>query len=244
MNLVVDQGNTALKLAIFENSELIEKVIFLNDEYRYVSQWFSEHVTSPVNMIQSSVIKKEIDFSKLTVNHMVKFSEATKIPLLNKYKTPDSLGKDRLANAVACWVLNKNQPSLVIDLGTCVKYDLVTAEGSYLGGAISPGLTMRYAALNQFTDKLPLLAPTTELIPIGNDTNSSIHAGVQLGIWNEINGFIQRYSEDYKGLTIFMTGGDTKYFDKGFKNTIFVNPNLTLIGLNEILQHNVQKAKD
>lgn len=243
MNLLVDQGNTSLKMALFNNNLLLEKVIFLNNEYRYINKWFEEFVRTPVNIIQSSVVEKAIDFSTLDIQTFIKLDEQTEIPIINRYKTPQTLGKDRLANAVACWALNKNKASLAIDLGTCIKYDLVDSNGAYLGGAISPGLEMRYIALNNFTDKLPLINASTDLLEIGDDTVSSIQTGVQQGIMHEINGFIKRYSEEYEGLTIFMTGGDAKYFDKGFKNTIFVNPNLSLIGLNEILHYNVQKTK-
>jgi type III pantothenate kinase len=122
-----------------------------------------------------------------------------------------------------------------------VKYDLVSASGEYLGGAISPGLEMRFKALHEFTDKLPLLESTTVAEDFGTDTESSIASGVKLGIIHEINGFIERYSLQFTDLTIFMTGGDLKYFDKAFKNRIFALPDLTLIGLNEILQHNIQQ---
>ena len=148
------------------------------------------------------------------------------------------MGKDRIANAVGIWSLNKHKDSLCIDLGTCIKYDLVSREGVYLGGNISPGMEMRYKALAHFTDKLPLVNPQPYKTKYGVDTTSSIVHGVQEAITHEINGFITRYTNEFIDLTIFMTGGDLNYFDKVYKNSIFANSDLTVVGLNEILIYN------
>jgi type III pantothenate kinase len=152
------------------------------------------------------------------------------------------LGRDRLANAVGAWYKNENQNSLIIDVGTCIKYDLVNAQGEYLGGAISPGISMRFEALNKFTANLPLLSKQKTATKYGDDTNSSIYKGVQEGIYHEINGFIQEYSDEFSRLTIFMTGGDAKFFDKPFICDIFADSDLTLFGLNKILTYNVQNT--
>lgn len=241
MNLVVDQGNTAVKLGIFNEDKLLSKAVFLNDELGFAQQWLQTHVQAPADVLLCSVVEKEFELAAIPALSFLRLDASTLLPISNKYKTPETLGKDRLANAVACSVLNRKKNSLSIDMGTCIKYDLVDAEGTYLGGAISPGLDMRYRALHEFTDQLPLVEHDLAAGKYGNDTISSIVTGVKGGIIHEINGFIERYTEEIGNLTIFMTGGDAKYFDKAFKNTIFAHADLTLIGLNEILRHNVRE---
>ncbi len=238
MNLIIDQGNTLFKVALFDENELISKSRFTYSDVNLFYIWLEEKNEKNLNIIVSSVVNQSIDLSNLSINRVVYLNQLTKLPIVNGYLTPETLGNDRLANAVAANTINPNQNSLVIDLGTCIKYDLINSSGTYLGGNISLGLEMRYKALNHFTDQLPVLKPSQFENTYGVDTESSIKCGVQLAIENEINGFIDRYSQEFKPLTIFMTGGDLKYFDKSFKNHIFANSNLTLIGLNEILRHN------
>ena len=241
MNLVIDQGNTAVKLGLFDGDQLILKAVFLNDEQGFAQPWLQSNVTEPVNVIVCSVVAAEFELSAIPALSFFRLDTSINLPLKNNYKTPETLGKDRLSNAVGAWKNNPSGNSLVIDLGTCIKYDLVSAKGEYLGGAISPGLAMRFKALHEFTDQLPLLETTITAEDFGTDTSSSMSAGVKQGIIHEINGFVARYSQQFNDLTIFMTGGDLKYFDKAFKNPIFALPDLTLIGLNEILQHNIQQ---
>ena len=237
MNLVIDQGNTAIKLAIFDQTNLIEKVSIERNLNSEILEFYHKYELNLDKAIYSSVTNDEFPEINIPV---LKFSTDTPLPIQNKYSTPKSLGKDRLANAVAVWFLNPHQNSLAIDMGTCIKYDIVSEKGEYLGGNISPGLEMRYKALNYFTDKLPLLSAKQDNFNYGIDTETSIFNGVQQGIYHEINGFIQRYKEQFGGLTIFMSGGSTIFFDKEFKNDIFANPNLTLIGLNQILMYNAE----
>lgn len=241
MNLIIDQGNTALKIALFEGDKLISKAVIENNQPKDLFIWLDRNVVMPVHVITSSVVNQELDLSSLQISSALKLNSKTPLPIKIHYKSPETLGNDRLANACGIWKLNPKKNSLAVDLGTCIKYDLVIAEGIYKGGAISPGLAMRYRSLHEFTAKLPLIKNDQAPQFIGTDTKSSLISGVELGISYEINGFIQRYSEDFSDLTIFMTGGDLNHFDKGIKNRIFANPDLTLIGLNEILQFNVQR---
>jgi len=235
MNLVIDQGNTKTKLGLYAEDHLQLETEFESHEIEQIENWISNEGSETTHVLISSVIDQTI---KMDGKEVLQFDENTDLPIFNKYKTKDTLGKDRLANAVAIWMKNPNQNSLCIDLGTCIKYDLVNADGAYLGGNISPGLKMRFSALNHYTSKLPLLEPAHDLGLYGKSTDSSIHEGVQQGIYHEINGFIERYSIEMEGLTIFMTGGDLKFFDKEYKNPIFADAGLTLFGLNEILKHN------
>ncbi|MFK8045872.1 MAG: type III pantothenate kinase [Crocinitomicaceae bacterium] len=236
MNLVVDQGNTQFKVGIFNDSNLIET---FRCNYEKSDELMLNLKSFDIKkIIVSSVVEKKLNFEFLRAELMTLTSQ-TNIPIQNQYKTPETLGLDRIANAVGAWKLNHKANSLVIDLGTCIKYDLVSENGSYLGGNIAPGLQMRFKALYHFTSQLPLLAPDRSLKQThGINTETSIQCGIMDGINHEIKGFIDRYNKEFSQLTIFMTGGDLKYFDKRDKKSIFAHQNLTLIGLNEILKHN------
>ena len=203
--------------------------------------WISDNLGRIENAIVSSVVNKSLDLSRYNFK-IIQLKSNTPIPIKNIYKSPQTLGIDRLANAVGAWFKNPQKNSLVIDLGTCIKYDLVGAEGSYLGGNISPGIKMRFGALNHFTAKLPLLRKNNIVFNYGIDTNSSIHNGVEQGVFHEINGFIQKYQDDFGQLTIFMTGGDANFFDIPFICDIFAHSDLTLYGLNKILTYNVENT--
>ena len=238
MNLIIDQGNTLFKVALFRDNELISKEKFKYSDIDLFYDWLKNKNLKKLNIIVSSVVNTEIDLSNYEINKLIRLDFNTKLPIRNNYKTPKTLGVDRIANAVAAWQLNPNKNSMVIDFGTCIKYDIVNSKGEYVGGNISLGLNMRYKALNHFTDKLPLLKQSNLDVNYGIDTETSLKCGVQLAIEHEIKGFVDSYTKEFGQLTIFMTGGDSKYFDKSFKNHIFANSNLTLIGLNEILKHN------
>lgn len=240
MNLIIDEGNTAFKLAIYDKDNLVKHQVFEPFEKQEMHSWISDSLTSIKHVIISSVVNNGLDLTRYKFNEIY-LDHLTPIPIKNKYKTPETLGKDRLANAVAAWCKNPVGNSLVVDMGTCIKYDLVCGELGYMGGNIAPGLKMRYKALNEFTDKLPLVESHGVDLNYGVDTNTSIINGVEHAIYHEINGFVNFYNEQFPDLTIFMTGGDAKYFDKPFIVDIFAVPNLTLFGLNKILKHNVEQ---
>jgi type III pantothenate kinase len=165
-------------------------------------------------------------------------SPRSKIPFKNSYATPQTLGPDRMALATAAFYHNPKGNTLVIDAGTCITYDLVNDRGEYLGGAISPGLYMRYKALHEYTEKLPLLTPESILDFIGNATETSMHSGVVNGISLEIDGVIQQYKSRFPHLTVILTGGDAQFLSKQLKNTIFAHSNFLLEGLNQLLEYN------
>lgn len=238
MNLVIDIGNTAAKLGVFDGTELksvqsVKSNTIENAVTDLKSQFkIDKCIVSSVTQLRSEGILALKQINTIDFNHK------TPIPIKNKYETPETLGLDRLANAVALFKHYPNSPALAIDFGTCIKYDLVNVKGEYLGGSISPGMQMRYKALNEFTAKLPLAAPTDTVQLTGTNTETSIKSGVQRGIRAEINGIIEEYRAQYSELQVVFTGGDHKYFAKAFKNSIFARPNLTLEGLNEVLLFN------
>ena len=156
------------------------------------------------------------------------------------YKTPTTLGVDRLALVSASVNKFSSKNVLIIDAGTCITYDFIDNKNNYLGGAISPGVYTRYKSLNNLTAKLPLLKPRTVKNITGNSTKQSIHSGVINGVLFEIEGVIKNYNTKYEDLTVILTGGDSKFLSKQLKNSIFANSNFLLEGLNYILEFNSQ----
>jgi len=171
----------------------------------------------------------------------IELDHLTRLPIENIYETPETLGKDRLAAAVGANELFPDQNLLIIDAGTAITYDLVSEKNQFVGGNISPGLEMRFKALNHFTEKLPLINYSNEFQPIGRNTTDAIRAGVQNGILFEMAQTIDLFNRNYQNLHIIMTGGDSNFFDKKLNYSIFVHFNLTLIGLNRILEYNAKK---
>ena len=241
MNLIIDTGNTLTKIALFQGRELVAFTSFAGVDTKHIIQ-FCEANPLIKNAILSTVKEHpaEVDqFLKQNFNTIL-FSHKTPVPVINKYSTPETLGKDRLAGVIGAQHLFHACDILVIDAGTAITYDLITANGEYFGGAISPGITMRYKALHTFTSRLPLMDYYDEAPLIGDNTSSSIQSGVLNGVVSEMEGIIKRYQLRYAGLKIIMTGGDHNYFDKRLKIKTFAAPNLVLEGLNLILNFNIE----
>jgi len=240
MNLIIDVGNTFVKLAVFENGDLLfnenTEVEKLLERARGIFHEFPQIDWA----IVSSVIhldKSDIDALAFLCNVHV-LNHQSKTPFKNLYASPKTLGVDRIALATAGHSHNPSENTLVIDAGTCLTYDMITSQGHYLGGAISLGLKMRYRALNGQTSKLPLLAVENPIDLIGNSTEASIHSGVVIGICSEIDGIIEQYSSRFEDLTVILTGGDAQFLSKRLKNTIFAHSKFLLIGLNYLLDYN------
>jgi len=237
--IAVDLGNTLVKIAYFINSELgrVEK-------WSWSEFIQNEELINKLKNFQgicSSVLSEDQNMQlQDLLPKLVFMNENTKLPFKVDYKTPQTLGKDRLCNAVAGFYGAKNQNVLIIDVGTCIKYDFLSMDGTYHGGAISPGIHLRYKSLNDYTAKLPLIDNTDEVQLIGKSTIEAIHSGVMNGMKAEIIQIIEQYQCKYESLTIFVTGGDAIYFDLHSKNNIFANKNLTLEGLFQIYLFNVQ----
>lgn len=241
MQLIIDIGNTRAKVAVFNSGKIISRRIFKKVSYKILKPLIAKYeIDAIIFSSVSAIILNEKSFRQNGIK-LIKLTEQTKIPVKNKYTTPATLGKDRLANAVGAAFINPNKNNLVIDTGTCLKIDFVNAKNEYMGGAISPGLQMRYKALHHFTDKLPEISPSKKLPAlIGNSTQNAIHSGVQQGMLAEINGAIDAYKRRYRNLHVYLTGGDASYFEPQLKKAIFA-PDLTLYGLNEILRFSTKK---
>lgn len=239
VNLIIDIGNTASKIAIFEQGEIKEMI-------RCSNQSLDELVA----LCRQYPIQKGILSSVVSINETIRqqlsllpfpvleFTYQTPIPIRNLYQTPQTLGVDRLAAVVAAYYQKPNSPALVIDAGTCITYDFLDEHGQYWGGNISPGMEMRFKALHSFTDKLPYVAVSGETPFYGNSTETAIRAGVIRGIEHEICGYIQQLQKNYPSLLVFLTGGNEFSFDTNLKSGIFADGFLVLKGLNRILEYN------
>jgi type III pantothenate kinase len=171
------------------------------------------------------------------------FSAETKIPLKNLYRSVSTLGSDRIAASVGAYFLQPDKNFLVIDAGTCIKYNFTNAQNEYLGGGISPGIQMRLISLHEHTSKLPLVKLTEDPIDlIGENTEQSILSGVVNGVISEIDGIIDGYQNRFPGILVLLTGGDSEFLAKRLKNSIFAHQNLVLKGLNDILNYNFAKV--
>ena len=240
MNLAIDIGNSALKFALFDRNSMCIKGT--GAEELKTALMNSGHIITRC-LISSVVDHDHIPelLKKLNIPFDI-LSALTRLPIKNLSLTPDTLGADRITLAVAAHHLFVDSPALVIGAGTCITYDFVDSEG-YHGGAISPGITMRFKALHHYTSRLPLVDWCSHRLEVydtllGADSQGSITSGVLQGVLHEIDGTIEEYKRRYSGLQVAVTGGDMGFLVKNLKNDIFARPDMVLEGLNYILMHN------
>lgn len=242
LNLTIDQGNSSTKVAIFDSSNIVARTSYeptitttdldiLYNKYNITSAIYSTVRSDGADIINHLTHITPIWFDVL--------SHSTKLPIKVIYNTPETLGYDRVAAAIGAAELCANKNLLIIDAGTAITLDILTAKGGYLGGNISPGMKMRFQALNHFTNKLPLVNSTGDTPLIGYDTETAIRSGVLNGIKAEIEAYIREFLIKYGDLTVFMTGGDSTFLVKQIKSCIFEDENLLMLGLNRIILHNI-----
>ena len=239
MILTIDGGNSRIKAAVFEHYTLIEMFFFTKNDFEKMMQNILKKYPKIENAIISSVGKLvKDDFLNFETNvNLVFIDHKTNLPLENLYATPTTLGIDRIVLAAGAAISFPDKNKLIIDAGTCLTYDYINNKNQYLGGAISPGIKLRYNSLHNYTAKLPMLSIENPVNLIGNSTIQSIHSGVINGIVNEINGFVNQFEEENSNFIIILTGGDSEFLAKRLKNTIFANPNFLLESLNLIYLH-------
>lgn len=242
--LVIDIGNTYTKIAVFGQNEVLHAEQSKQPDEGVINNILAGY---PINKAIISSVKKEKEEWQNVLAKQVKliyFNAGMTSGITNHYLTPQTLGLDRLAAVIGAYHLYPGKSNMVIDGGTCITYDWIDAAGNYFGGSISPGLNMRYKALNNYTGGLPLIGADETFTAIsGNDTRSAMLSGVQNGIKYELEGFIKSYKANGEELNIVLTGGDSNFFDTLLKNSIFaacikIEPQLVLKGLNAAIQTN------
>jgi len=237
MKLIIDLGNSRQKAAVFSGDNLFFQKVSASI-YSSLIQIFQEYEID--SAIISSVIDDFSDISNFVQSKcpLLILNENTPVPIKNAYLTPETLGKDRLAAVVAASKMFPGENVLVIDAGSCIKYDFIDSSAVYHGGAISPGLNMRLKALHTFTRKLPLISLSESNSLTGSNTQQSILSGVVNGAVAEVNGIIEQYNEKYPGLKVVLSGGDSEYLVNKLKSKIFAVTNIVLSGLKIILDYN------
>ena len=237
MNLVVDIGNSLIKYGVFENGRKLAHGGFSAVDWQENLASVRPYSIDKVLVSTVAGVPDGLLPFLETFAAPVLLDEKTPVPVLNAYTNPQTLGRDRLANACGGITLFPGEPVLVIDAGTCLKFDYVDDAATYHGGAISPGLHMRFKALHEDTVQLPLFEPVHNPSLIGRDTRGSIQSGVVNGMIAEIDGVAEQYQKMEARLKVVMTGGDADFFLYQLKSRIFAVPDLTLIGLNAILDY-------
>lgn len=236
MNLAIDVGNTKTKIGLFKEDHLESIKTF--DSLSELNQ-FLDSKEIKFAVISSVNFQYEEILSQLSnLHNPVLLSNETRLPFKNQYKSK-TIGLDRLAAVAGAQTLYPNKHLLVVDLGTCITYEFLESGKNYHGGAISPGMNMRFKAMHNFTARLPLVKPESVDTWISDSTEGAMLSGVVHGIHAEIDAYIQEVESKYAPLTVIITGGDAKFFESKIKATIFAIPELVLVGLNAILRYNV-----
>lgn len=243
MNLAIDIGNTLTKIAVIDSGQIMDTFQCEDISVDYLTENIFSAYPGIKNgiMISTRDKNREVEeFLKDKLRNFIIFDYNTPVPITNLYETPTTLGSDRLAAAVGAFSIDSEANSLIVDFGTAITIDFVTAKGEFLGGNISPGANTRFRALHQFTRKLPLRELTDETQLLAKNSYSAIESGVINGIVYEIEGYIADLSAEYGDFKIIFTGGDGNFFVKRFKKPIFATRDLVVYGLNKILEYNAQ----
>jgi type III pantothenate kinase len=236
--LCFDFGNTLLKCAVFKNGRFEALEILPEGSGEAVRELLQKH--SPQKTILSSVIDHDIAVEQelAAASHFHKLSIDSKLPITSPVGKPHTIGADRLAMVVAAVNSHPKQHNLVIGLGSCITYNFVNKYHEFIGGSISPGMEMRFKALEHYTAKLPLVKPDWNFPLLGYDTVTNIQSGVLLGMAKEIDGIVEMYREKYSNFNVHLTGGDIGFFGSLLKNKIFADPYLIYKGLYAISEFN------
>lgn len=240
MNLAIDIGNTSAKMVVYDQNNKVYASQAESLSIDILNKLFGQFPVKQI--IVSSVREQKSDIENVLIKTGIKFhifNHKSTLPFTINYKSPQTLGSDRLAGIAGAHNMYPGENVLVIDAGTAITYDILNSHGVYLGGNISPGLIMRFRSLNSFTGKLPLLSASNEINNPGQNTEEAIRTGVQLGLIFEINEYIRNFKINYKDLRVIMTGGDGFYFSKNIDSSCKLAPDLIVDGLNYILENYV-----
>jgi type III pantothenate kinase len=240
MNIAIDWGNSAIKAGFFENGKPVEVYSQLSTEnlQALIRNYPPDAVVISSTNRPAEQLREQLPLKPETF--WLAVDGYTPVPLEKRYDTPHTLGTDRIASAVGAKVRFPEDACLVIDMGTCVTYDYVDEASVFHGGMISPGFRMRFRAMHSFTERLPLVEPD-ESRPslLGKNTRQAMQSGVINGLLAELGGIIDAHRQKHPAVKVLICGGDAPFFESSLKPPIFAVPELVLIGLNRILQHNV-----
>jgi type III pantothenate kinase len=245
VNLTIDIGNTRAKTGVFKDGRLLRAEVWETWSFSDFLDYAANH--SVQNVILSTVAHAFSAEEAQEIASQYRYMElkaTTLLPIENHYRSPNTLGKDRIAAVVGAHYLYGGSACLVVDAGTCITYDFLNAKGGYVGGNIAPGLRMRLRAMHEFTARLPLATPAeTKTDWIGDDTLTALQNGAQTGISLELEGYMRWGSERFGQLKAVLTGGDANFLAKNMKSKIFVHHHLVLVGLNQILDYNAKRLE-
>ena len=236
MNLIIDIGNNSAKYFLFKGEQLILHTRKSNSSFDVIDEW--NRLYNIEKAIISSVIVETPELSEAISGlqcPVVRFSNSLQLPLEINYRTPHTLGSDRIAAAVGAWNEAPGRNMLVIDAGSAITIDFVGKDGKYNGGNIAPGIKMRLKALHEYTSRLPMVEKDGNTPTMGYDTETAIRSGVINGICHEIEGYINEFKQKYCDVLVFLTGGDEKPLKNRIKSCIFADKYLVAKGLNRIL---------
>lgn len=242
MNLVVDIGNTHSKFAWFEQGVMKESLRVVTDQVNFAEIVNMRHADMAI-ISSVGTEKNVIPLELQHLNKLVLLDHLTPLPFRISYRTPETLGHDRIAACAGAQFLYPGNHVLIFDLGTAITIDFINASGEYPGGNISPGLHTRFRSLHEFTAKLPLVERDGTFPEFGTDTRSAIMAGVQQGIIFELNGYMDDFTIRYPGCKFIITGGDAIFFVSSLKGSVIALPELVMTGLNHILEFNVSGGR-
>lgn len=242
MNLAIDLGNSWAKCGVMDNGQAVEIFRMRDLTTEYLDAIFESYpgIDAAIMTASRSTVPGIQDFLRKRVEKFILFDPSVPVPIKNLYETPHTLGSDRLAAAVAANAIYPANNILVVDFGTAITIDLVSDQGEFLGGNISPGASIRFKALHEYTSRLPLLDLHENENHLGRNSKEAIENGVINGIVYEIDGYIRDLDKKIDNLKIIFTGGESNFFVKRFKNTIFANYDLVVYGLNRILEYNAE----
>ena len=236
MNLIIDIGNNSAKFFLFNDGQIVLHTRRENTSFDIIDEWnrlydIDRAIVSTV-IADSPELQDELARMQCPV---IRFDSNTRLPIEINYRTPGTLGSDRIAAAVGAWSETPGHNILVIDAGSAITIDFVGKDGKYNGGNIAPGIKMRLRALHEYTSRLPMVDKEGDTPAIGYDTETAIRSGVINGICHEIEGYIDEFRQKYCDLLVFLTGGDEKPLKNRIKSCIFADKNLVAKGLNRIL---------
>jgi type III pantothenate kinase len=239
--LAIDIGNTRIKACIFENGIAKAYFVFKTMSIGRVSGLIKRNLITHCIICNSGKLDLYLKEYLNKHTYLIVLDHTTRIPIYLNYLTPNTLGRDRISACVGAWLENQGGNSLIINMGTCITMDVVGKEGKFLGGNISPGVTMRMKAMHKFTASLPLVDLRINNDVLGIDTASALQNGGVVGAFREVETFISEMKEQFGEIKVFLAGGDAYLFEKYTKNVIFARPNIVLQGLIEILRYNAEE---